>query len=97
MTKTTAYLQILTVEQDILKNKATSYNWRKDNKYYKIQLQLNLFGSTSIICSWGSLSSNLGNYKIIICDMEQEVNSILKHIIKVRKSRGYNISYFGSV
>jgi hypothetical protein len=68
------------------------YIWRKGYKYYKVHLQLNLFSSTSIICSWGSVCNNLGNCKIIICETEKEVDATLKRIIKVRKSRGYNIS-----
>lgn len=66
------------------------HTWRKDHKYYKVDLQPNLFGSTSIICSWGSISNNLGNCKTIICDNQQELDTTLKRIFKNRKARGYS-------
>lgn len=66
--------------------------WRKGHRYYKVHLQSHFFGSTSIICSWGSVCNNLGNCKIIICETEQEVDAALKRIIRIRQYRGYNVS-----
>ena len=65
------------------------YRWLKENKYYNVHLQLNLFGGTSVICSWGSINSKQGGYKITFCNNQLEVEATLNAIIKRRKARGY--------
>ena len=37
--------------------------WIKENKYYKIIFQPTLFGRMDVICVWGRIGGNLGNYK----------------------------------
>ncbi|WPY01783.1 WGR domain-containing protein (plasmid) [Candidatus Trichorickettsia mobilis] len=65
------------------------YRWLKNNKYYHIHLQLNLFGGTSVVCSWGSVNSKQGGYKIFFCSTQDEIDQILSYVTKRRKSRGY--------
>ena len=63
--------------------------WTKDHKYYRLTTQANLFGTTDLICSWGSLYSNKGNYKVIHCTTQHEIDMHIKRIARIRKSRGY--------
>ena len=63
--------------------------WTKDHKYYRLTTQANLFGTTDLICSWGSLYSNKGNYKVIHCNSPYDMDKNIKHITRIRKSRGY--------
>jgi len=58
----------------------------------KEPLQANLFGSTSVICSWGGTGSKRGGYKIIFCDNELDVENTLQVIRKRRKARGYRLT-----
>ncbi len=66
------------------------FHWRKKDRYYNVQLQHNFFGGTSVICSWGSLYSNLGNYKIIPCQDDKQTTNTMEIIKKRRKARGYD-------
>jgi len=66
-------------------------SWLKDNRFYNVQLQANLFGGTSVVCSWGSTISKRAGHKIIFCDNKLDVESTLQTIKKRRKARGYKI------
>ena len=50
--------------------------WLKEDRFYNVQLQTNLFGGTSVFCSWGSRYGKRGGYKIIFCDSELIVRQI---------------------
>lgn len=39
--------------------------WIKENRYYKIIFQPTLFGTMDVVCTWGRIGGNLGNYKVI--------------------------------
>jgi hypothetical protein len=67
-------------------------HWTKDNKYYKCFEQPTLFGTIDVICVWGRIGGNLGGYKIIPCDTEDGVESVLKNVKKRRVSHGYEIT-----
>jgi predicted DNA-binding WGR domain protein len=64
-------------------------SWLKDHRFYNVQLQANLFGGTSVFCSWGSRYGKRGGYKIIFCDNELDVANTLQAIKKRRKVNGY--------
>lgn len=55
-----------------------AYYWTKDHKYYRLTTQKNLFGTTDLICSWGSFYSNQGNYKVI--HSQNEIDMHIKRI-----------------
>ena len=64
-------------------------SWRKENKYYNVLLQFNLFNGISVVCTWGNITNNRGNYKVIICDNEAEMEGVIENIKKRRKAKGY--------
>ena len=63
--------------------------WTKENKYYKLFEQATLFGTIDIICVWGRIGGNLGGYKVISCDTDQDVEITVNSIKKRRQYRGY--------
>ena len=63
--------------------------WTKDNKYYKLFEQATLFGTIDVVCVWGMIGGNLGGYKVISCDTDQDVELTVNSIKKRRKHRGY--------
>jgi len=65
--------------------------WNKDGKYYKLQLQTNLFGNTDVICCWGRLGTKRGGYRVISCNNNNEMELVISNIKKRRKYRGYNL------
>lgn len=67
------------------------YYWTQDHKYYRLSTQDNLFGTTDLICSWGSLYSKNGNYKVIHCNSQNEIDTHIKRISRIRKARGYTL------
>lgn len=67
-------------------------SWLKEDRFYNVQLQANLFGGTSVFCSWGSRYGKRGGYKIIFCDNESEVDNALLVIGKRREAKGYRLS-----
>ena len=67
--------------------------WKKDNKYYKIIFQPTLFGTIDIICAWGRIGGNLGNYKVISSKNNQDIELIIEDIKKRRKQRGYMLGF----
>ena len=66
--------------------------WLREDRFYNVQLQTNLFGGTSVFCSWGSRYGKRGGYKIIFCDSELEVSSALQVIEKRRRVRGNKLT-----
>ena len=69
------------------------YYWTKDHKYYKLTTQANLFGTTDLICNWGSVLSNRGNCKVIHCNSQHDMDHNIKRITKIRKARGYQLAF----
>jgi len=63
--------------------------WTKENKYYKLFEQKTLFGTIDVVCVWGRIGGKLGNYKIISCNTEKDVDLVVNSIKKRRKQRGY--------
>ena len=63
--------------------------WEKYTRYYKLLFQHNLFGTTDIICIWGRIGGNLGGYKVIPCEDEEDMACIIDRIKKRRKYREY--------
>ena len=45
----------------------------KNERFYHIHLQSNLFGGTTLISSWGAFDSNRGGHKYTFCDNREEV------------------------
>ncbi|MCC8417246.1 MAG: WGR domain-containing protein [Rickettsia endosymbiont of Bryobia graminum] len=66
-------------------------SWIKDYKYYRLSLQNNLFGTTDVICSWGSIISNQNGFKVISCQTQEDIETAVQYIIKRRKARGYTL------
>jgi predicted DNA-binding WGR domain protein len=67
-------------------------SWSKDNRFYNVQLQANLFGGISVFCSWGSIDTKRGSCKIIYCDNELDAENALQVIKKRRKTKGYRLN-----
>jgi predicted DNA-binding WGR domain protein len=65
--------------------------WIKNNRYYKIIFQPTLFGTIDIICAWGRIGGNLGNYKVVSSKDEQDIELIIDSIKKRRRQRGYRL------
>ena len=65
--------------------------WIKNNRYYKIIFQPTLFGTIDIICAWGRIGGNLGNYKVVASKDEQDIASIVDAVKQRRKQRGYRL------
>lgn len=63
--------------------------FRKKERFYHVYLQDNLFGGTTVICSWGVFDGNRAGHKYIFCDNQQQVTDELKKITKTRIARGY--------
>jgi len=80
----------IVTEANIKKVPDAIYLYSKLNKrYYNIYCQANLLGGWSIIRSWGAINSHLGNYKIVLFDSLEEVNTYIADIIKKKKYTGY--------
>jgi predicted DNA-binding WGR domain protein len=65
--------------------------WIKNNRYYKIIFQPTLFGTIDIICAWGRIGGNLGNYKVVSSKNEQDIELIIDTIKKRRRQKGYKL------
>lgn len=65
--------------------------WIKNNRYYKIIFQPTLFGTIDIICSWGRIGGNLGNYKVVSSQGKHDIELIIDTIKKRRRQRGYKL------
>ena len=61
----------------------------KEHRYYKVLLQATLFGTIDVVCVWGRIGGNVGGYKVISCDTDQDVELTVNSIKKRRKLRGY--------
>jgi hypothetical protein len=65
--------------------------WIKNNRYYKIIFQPTLFGTMDVICVWGRIGGNLGNYKVVSSKNKQDIDIIIEDIKKRRRQRGYKL------
>lgn len=65
--------------------------WIKNNRYYKIIFQPTLFWTIDVICSWGRIGGNLGNYKVVSSKDDQDIELIIDTIKKRRRQRGYRL------
>lgn len=63
--------------------------WTNQHKYYKLFEQKTLFNTIDVICIWGRIGGNLGNYKIITCENAEEIDKTIEQVKKTRLSRGY--------
>lgn len=66
--------------------------WTNNHKYYKLFQQKTLFNTIDVICIWGRIGGNLGNYKIISCNDKKDVEKIIEQIKRKRLSRNYQLS-----
>lgn len=66
--------------------------WTNNHKYYKLFQQKTLFNTIDVICIWGRIGGNLGNYKIISCSDQKDVEKIIEQIKRKRLSRNYALS-----
>mgnify|MGYP003448204284 CR=1 FL=1 len=69
------------------------YHWLNGNKYYKLFLQPNLFGTTDVVCCWGRTGTKLGGFKVVPCSTQQEIESVINKAHNRRKTRGYVTIY----
>lgn len=67
-------------------------SWKKNTRYYKLLFQHNLFGTTDVICVWRRVGGNLGGYKIVPCEGEENMAFIIDSIKKRRKYRRYTLN-----
>ena len=63
--------------------------FRKNERFYHLREQMNLFDGTSLVCSWGTFAGKLGGYKIISCKDNVDLEAQIQDIRKRRKYRGY--------
>jgi len=66
--------------------------WTNNHKYYKLLQQKTLFNTIDVICIWGRIGGNLGNYKVISCNDKKDVEKIIEQIKRKRLSRNYELS-----
>lgn len=64
-------------------------SWEKGEKYYKLRVEKNIFGSLDVICYWGRFNTKLGGYKIVSCNSYSQVKQVICFIKRKRRSRGY--------
>jgi predicted DNA-binding WGR domain protein len=50
-----------------------------------------ILSKVQIICVWGRIGGNLGNYKVVSSKDEQDMELIIDTIKKRRKQRGYRL------
>jgi predicted DNA-binding WGR domain protein len=63
----------------------------KKRRFYRVYLQIDLFGGTSIVRCWGSLDSKNGNYCINTVDTADDIEKQFNAIDCIRKQRGYDL------
>ena len=68
-----------------------TYEWESDTRYYRAQLQQDLFGHWCIVCSWGGLHNRFGNSKTYYVEDMADADRKLQQIAKRRISHGYRI------
>jgi len=70
----------------------TIYRWlnREKSRYYTIAIQQN-DSSISMYYAWGGINSNRGGTKNIFVESIEEAQKHIMHMIKRRKSRGYEL------
>lgn len=70
-----------------------SMRWKHPEKrrYYHIVLSQDLFGDWVITKAWGGLSKPNGRITHVACTSHEEASKIVHRLIKLRKSRGYEL------
>ena len=63
--------------------------FKRNERFYHLYEQMNLFGGISLVCAWGTFDSRRGGHKLFICNNSTELKKKVSEICKVRRSRGY--------
>ena len=66
--------------------------WTKEDKFYYVTINNNLYGEICVLRAWGSTRNKRGGKKIHYFATEEEVELLLKKITSRRKYRGYQKS-----
>ena len=67
------------------------FSWLGHSRYYNLYIQPNLFGTISVIKTWGSRVSNRTGHQIITCNSMSEAIKILQQVSLRRYKREYTI------
>ena len=59
--------------------------------YYHVSVERNLFGSYSLIKSWGGIKNKLGGHKITFHETLESINQEIKAVSKERAHKKYNL------
>ncbi|MGB5635561.1 MAG: WGR domain-containing protein [Waterburya sp.] len=65
--------------------------WRRDTRYYTIELRQNLFGEWIVVRSWGDLGSKRGRQLEQVCDNIKSAELVFKKAEKRRITRKYQL------
>lgn len=65
--------------------------WENDAKqrYYTVQVQIDLFGDSVVCCFWGGVHSRRGGHRDFPARRAGDVQSKLSEIAAARAKRGY--------
>jgi hypothetical protein len=66
-----------------------NWDWRSNNRYYKLSLSQNLFSEWIIMKQWGGLKTRIQGTKTIYCKSVDEIKKVFKDTHKRRLARGY--------
>jgi hypothetical protein len=58
-------------------------------RYYRVQVLVDLFGTRTLVCSWGSLDSCRGNWSIRPIASDAALAETLQAVARRRASHGY--------
>ena len=64
--------------------------WVRENRYYRCDIQQDLFGKWLCVRSWGGIKSGRGNQKTTLCPTYLDALRVMKTTEKRRKQRGYH-------
>lgn len=69
------------------------YSWIKNNRYYTVSLDADLFGQWVVSQLWGSLNSKRGSHKMESFSTIEDAKQHIASIGKRRSQRGYIIRH----
>ena len=62
-------------------------------RFYKVSLQVDLFGSLHLLLEWGSLDTRNGHFKTLTCEGVADAKAKLRAVRKRRRQHGYMIHH----
>ena len=68
-----------------------NYYFEKDNRFYILELSVDIFGKPCIVKTWGSLKSKWERKAEVVVEKGKDPKELILKLVTKRRARGYKL------